>query len=145
MIEALPDATPVTTPVAAFTVATAVLELLQVPLLLFPLIANVVVAPTHTDEAPVTLPAFGRPFIVILAEAVELPQLPLTLYVIVADPAATPVTTPVAGSTVAVALLLLLQLPLPVPLLVNAVVEPMQTVEFPLTVPAFGSAFTVIT
>ena len=79
MIDALPGATPVTTPVAAFTVATAVLELLQVPPLLFPLIRNDVVAPTHNEEAPVTVPAFGRPFIVILADAVELPQVPVTV------------------------------------------------------------------
>ena len=62
----------------------------------------------------------------------------------VAFPAATPVTTPVDVFTVAAALLLLLQLPPSVPLLVNVVVEPAHTVEVPLTVPAFGRAFTLI-
>jgi len=61
----------------------------------------------------------------------------------VADPAATPVTTPVVAFTVAAAVLLLLQLPPPVPLLVKVVVLPAHNAEAPLTVPAPGRAFTV--
>ena len=62
----------------------------------------------------------------------------------VAEPAATPVTTPVAEFTVAAAVLLLLQVPPVLPLLVNAVLAPAQTVEAPFTIPAFGSGLTVI-
>jgi hypothetical protein len=58
--------------------------------------------------------------------------------VIVADPAATPVTTPDTGSTVAAAALLLSQVPPPVPVLVNTAVEPAHIVPVPLTVPAAG-------
>ncbi len=62
----------------------------------------------------------------------------------VTEPAAAPVTSPVTASTVAMAVLLLLQLPPPLPVLVNAVLEPSHKVAAPLTVPEFGSAFTVI-
>ena len=62
----------------------------------------------------------------------------------VAFPGATPVTTPVSGSTVAAAVLLLLQVPPEVPLLVNVVDAPTQIEDEPLTVPAFGVGLTVI-
>ena len=62
----------------------------------------------------------------------------------IALPAATPVTRPVAAFTDAAAGLLLLQVPPPEPLLVNGVDKPAHTVEAPLTVPAFAIAFTVI-
>ena len=52
--------------------------------------------------------------------------------------------TPVEEFTVATKLLLLLHDPPPVPLLVSVVVEPAQTADKPLTVPAFGSALMVI-
>jgi len=55
----LPAATPVTTPVAALTVAAAVLLLLQVPPLL-PLLVKAVVAPIQTDDVPpMAVPALG--------------------------------------------------------------------------------------
>ena len=62
----------------------------------------------------------------------------------VAEPAATAVTTPVTEFTVAAVVLLLLQLPPPSPLLLNAVFAPVHNVAAPLTVPEFGSAVTVI-
>lgn len=68
-----PAATPVTAPVTASTVATAVLLLLQVPPPL-PLLINVVPAPAHTEEAPLIVPGFGRGLIVILADESELPH-----------------------------------------------------------------------
>ena len=71
-----PAATPVTTPVPEFTVATAVLLLLQLPPVL-PLLVKVVVAPVHMVEEPLTVPASGRGLMVIFAEATELPQLPV--------------------------------------------------------------------
>ena len=63
MIIALPVATPVTTPVAGLTVAVAVLLLLQLPPAL-PLLDNVVVEPMHTDDEPLTVPAFNTGFTV---------------------------------------------------------------------------------
>lgn len=63
----------------------------------------------------------------------------------VAEPAATPVTSPVTGFTVAAAVLLLLQLPPPVPLLVNIAVAAAHSVLAPLTVPALGRLPTVTT
>ena len=71
------------------------------------------------------------------------PQLLVTVYLIVAVPEAIPLTTP-PDVTVATAVLLLLQVPeILLPLMVNGVVEPMQTVDAPLIVPALGSIFTV--
>jgi hypothetical protein len=63
--------------------------------------------------------------------------------VIVAVPADTPVTKPVAAFTVATAMLLLLQEPPAVPLVVNAEVESLQMFWLPLSVPAFGAAVTI--
>jgi hypothetical protein len=79
-----PAATPVTTP-AASTVATAPLEDAQVPPAILP--EKVVVAPTQTVLVPETV---GTGLTV--TEAV--PEQPLTVCVMVAEPAATPVTTP---------------------------------------------------
>ena len=71
------------------------------------------------------------------------PQLLVTVYLIVAVPEAMPLTTP-PDVTVATVVLLLLQVPgILLPLMVNGVVEPMQTVDAQLIVPAFGSLFTV--
>ena len=61
----------------------------------------------------------------------------------VADPAATPVTRPVEAFTAAMAVLLLLQVPPASPVVVNEVCALTHNVAAPLTVPAFGSAFTV--
>jgi hypothetical protein len=61
----------------------------------------------------------------------------------VALPAATAVTKPVTGFTVATRLLLLLQVPPVVPLLVNVVIEPAHSAAEPLTVPAFARALMV--
>ena len=71
MIE-LPAATPVTVPVAEFTVAAAVLLLLQVPPV--PLVVNGVDKPAHTVAAPLTVPAFATALTVMIAEAEEVAQ-----------------------------------------------------------------------
>jgi hypothetical protein len=75
---ALPAETPVTTPVTGFTVATALLLLLQLPPVA-PLLVNVAVAPAHIVEEPLTVPAFGRALIVIFEDEEEPPQLLLTV------------------------------------------------------------------
>ena len=90
------------------------------------------------------MPALRTGFTAILADAVAVPQGVVDVYLIVAVPAATPVTKPVVAFTVATAVLLLLQVPPLRPLLLNVAFAPAQTVAAPLTVPALGSAFTVI-
>jgi len=72
MVE-VPSATAVTTPVVALTVATAGLLLLQLPPPV-PLLVNVVDRPVHTDDAPVTEPAFAMALTVTSCVAVEVPQ-----------------------------------------------------------------------
>jgi len=58
-------------------------------------------------------------------------------------PVPTPVTTPVWGSTVAVAGVPLFQIPFGAPLLLKLTVDPTHTLERPVIVPALGNAFTV--
>ena len=89
-------------PDAAFTDATAGLLLLQVPPVL-PVLLSTVDRPVHIDPAPFMVPGLATGLTVTRCEAVAVPQ-PLeevTVYMIVLLPGATPVTTPVAGSTVA--------------------------------------------
>lgn len=73
MIIALPAATPVTIPVAEFTVAAAVLLLLHAPPLI-PLLVNGVDKPAHTADDPVTVPAFATAFTVMVAEVEDVVQ-----------------------------------------------------------------------
>lgn len=100
------------------------------------------VVPTHTDEAPLIVPAFTEAVTVICFVAVALLQ--PTVYVIVTVPADTPVTTPVLLFTVARAVLLLVHTPPDVPFVVNCIVDPVHTDEEPLIVPAFEAAVTEI-
>jgi hypothetical protein len=69
VIITVPADTPVTTPLA-FTVAMLVLLLLHEPPAV-PLLVNVLVDPTHTDDPPLIEPAFGAALTVIdfVAEA----------------------------------------------------------------------------
>jgi hypothetical protein len=78
------------------------------------------------DDAPVM--AAGTAITVIVAVAVT----PYTTYVMVAVPAATPVTIPVDEPTVATPVLLLLQTP-PGERLLSVVVLPAHTVDAPVT------------
>ena len=71
MVE-FPAATPVTMPVAAPTVATDVVLLLQVPPAI--LLLKLMVAPAHTVEAPLIVPALGTGSTVMVADAVADPQ-----------------------------------------------------------------------
>ena len=143
LMVAVPAATPVTTPVAAFTVATDGVRLLQLPPVV-PLLVKVAVDPTQTVAAPLTVPAMAAGFTVITLFELNVPQLLVTVYLIVELPAATPVTTPVDAFTVATDVLRLSQLPPVLPLLVYVVVVPAQIGDAPLTVPAFRIVFTVI-
>src|SRR5450432_187727 len=111
---------------------------------MLPLLVNVVADPGQTVVAPVIAPATGSGLTVISADAIEAPQVLVTVYFMVAVPDALPVTTPVLEFTVATTVLLLLQVPTLVLLLENVVVAATQTEEAPLTVPAFGSGFTVM-
>ena len=73
MIVALPAATPVITPVIEFTVAAAVLLLLQLPPEL-PLVVNVVDRPAHIDTTPLIVPALATAFTVTNCVVADVPQ-----------------------------------------------------------------------
>jgi hypothetical protein len=140
-----PEATPVITPVVLLTVALPVLLDVQVPPL-FPLEVNDVVAPIQTSCVPLNVPALGAAVTVTVRVAVALVEqgeVAVTVYVIVAVPAATPVTTPVELFTVATAVLLDDHAPPLFPFEVNVVVPLTHMFCVPLTVPALGAAVTV--
>ena len=135
----------VTFPDAALTVATALLEELQVPPG-SPLLVKVAVAPVHKGEAPLTVPALAFGFTVNFLKAdTGLPQPVFTVYVILVVPAPTTVTTPDILLTVATDVLVLLQVPPAAPLLLYGVICPIQSGSEPLIVPADTFAITVMT
>lgn len=104
MIVAIPAVTPVTRPDEVGIVAVAVLLLLQVP----PDVALVsdVVAASQTLAVPAIAAGSDATF-----TEIERKQPGETKYVIVAAPADTPVTMPLADPTEAMAELLLVQVP----------------------------------
>ncbi|CAA9194362.1 hypothetical protein FLACOL7796_00074 [Flavobacterium collinsii] len=77
---------------------------------------------------PDKVPAFGAAVTVTVLVAVAFPQppVPVTVYDIVAVPAATPMITPVEAFTVATPIVPLDQLPFEFPFVVNVVVPPTQ-------------------
>ena len=91
-IVVLPVETPVTTPLE-FTVATVVPRLLHTPPA-SPLLPKLIVEPVHTDDKPLIVPALAIEFIITGYVTFEEPQLLLTLYFTVTEPAVTPVTIP---------------------------------------------------
>jgi hypothetical protein len=139
-IVAVPAATPVATP-DALMVATHAGEALQVPPITEE--ANGVDAPAHTALLPVIVPADEPVLTVMIWVAVAAPQLPVTVYDIVAVPAETPDATPdeliVATDGEA-------ELHTPPPtVLLNTVYEPTHIVEPPVIDPALAAGLTVIT
>ena len=104
---------------------------------------NEALLPAQIVVLPLIAPV-GRAFTVtdFCAELVH--PLVITVYIIFAEPAPTAVTRP-EPLTVATEILSLLHVPPASPLLLNDAVEPMHGGEVPLTVPAFGLLFTVIT
>ena len=101
-----PPDMPVTTPVVAFTVATAVLPLVHEPPV--GLLPRVIVAPSATGVLPVIAPGSGF----TVSTAVEIQPVP-KVYVMVVVPPAMPVTKPVVVFIVPAAGLLLLHVPPP--------------------------------
>ena len=83
----------------------------------------------------------GSAFTTSVAVTNDDPQVPETVYVIVADPAVTPVTLPVA-SMVATAVLLLLQVP-PAKLSLSILVPPTHSLSVPVIAGITGAALTV--
>lgn len=136
----VPAITPLTMPVAEPMVATAVLVDDQMPPVI--LLLNDVVAAGHTVAVPDIVPASVVELMVTTRVAAAVPQLLETVYEMVDDPNATPVTIPVDEPTVAVVVLVDVQTP-PVAVLLSVVVAAGQTMEIPEMVPAFGKGFTV--
>jgi hypothetical protein len=126
VIVAVPAVTPLIAPVELFTVAIAVLSELQEPPAV-PSLVNVVVPPTQIACVPLNIPAIGAAVTVTVRVAVtfEHPPVPVTVYVIVAVPAVTPLIAPVELFTVAIAVLSELQEP-PATVELNAVLPPIQ-------------------
>ena len=119
----VPAVTPVTTPVVAFTVATAGSEEVQLPPEV-PLLANEEVPPIQMACVPDNVPAETGAVTVTTKVASALGQdpVPFTIYFMVDVPAATGVITPVVPFTVATLKLLEVQAPPASPLEVNVVV-----------------------
>ncbi len=63
---------------AGLTVATAGVPLLHVPPMA-PLLLIMMVEPAHTEDAPFIVPALGSVLIAIVNDALEVPQLLVTL------------------------------------------------------------------
>jgi hypothetical protein len=144
VIVVVPSPIVVITPLG-LTAATAVFDDDQVPPA-SPLDDKVVVAPWHKDETPLITPAFGPDKTVIVIVAKSDPEQdpdPFTVYVIVAEPAATPVTTPEL-LTVATEVLEVVHAPPASPFEVIDVVLPTHTLAVPLNVPASGPVVTVM-
>jgi hypothetical protein len=94
LIVAVPTPTAVAVPVLAFIVTTDVLVLLHTPPGV-PLLVNVELLPIHGVEAtPLIVPALAAAFTVSALMAEAEPQLFVTVYFTVTEPAAVPVTTP---------------------------------------------------
>jgi hypothetical protein len=139
VITDVPADTPLTTPVIEFIVATAPVADVQTPPAV--VLVSVVVDPIHALAVPPIAASVGKAFTLTVACAVEIHPFVVTVYVIVAVPAATPVTTPVEASTVATALDDD-QTP-PAVALVNVVAEPAHTSVVPLIAATTGRALTV--
>ena len=138
---ALPAEIPVTIPVDALTIATAVLLLLQLPPVMVD--ENVALLSTQICWLPLTIPADGAAVTNMfrLAVAGLQPPSPATVYVMEAVPADIPVTIPKEASMVATDKLLLLHTP-PVTVEVSVDAPPVQRVWIPESVPAEGGAET---
>jgi hypothetical protein len=137
---AVPAATALTIP-EGDTVAMEALLLDQVP----PVTESVkeTVPVPQMREAPEIVPAESELITVTVAFAVVVPQLPVTVYVSVVVPAATPVTAPVA-EIVAMEVLPDTQVPEVDPVVAYDVVEPTQTGLMPEIAPAVAFGVTVI-
>jgi len=137
---ATPVAMPVTMPELPIA-ATPLLLLLQDPPEV--VLLKAVAAPTQTAAEPVIVPAAGNGFTVTVVVANAVPQLLVAVYVIVAVPAPTPVTTPVLPMEAIDVLLLLHEPPAVLEELLNVTVAPAHTVEEPVMLPAATDGLTV--
>ena len=137
---AVPALTPVTNPVEAFTVATAVALLLHIPPV-SPLLVYVTAlgAPIQIGVAPLTVPAFAFGLTVTNCDVVAVQpfaSFTITLYVVLAVNAGV--------VNVAVELNPVPQSYIVPPVPVRVVVVPVQIVVVPV-IPAVGNGFTVTT
>ena len=122
-----------------FTVATAAFDVVQTPPAV--VLVKIVLEPIHAFVVPAIAANVGKAFTLTVVCAFATHPFVVTVYVIVALPADSPVTTPFA-STDAIVLSDDVQTP-PVVALVNAVVDPSQTSVVPVIAATTGIAFTV--
>ena len=141
MITAVPDATPVTTPLAEPTVAIPVLLLDHVP----PLVVLLHVAddPLQITVDPAIVCGVGAVIVTVFVAVLTQP-LTVTEYVINDVPAETPVTMPEEEPIVATPVLPLVHVP-PLEVLDKVPVAPEQIEVVPEIVCAVGEPFTTVT
>ena len=140
MINEVPAATPVITPVEEFIIALAVVPLVHTPPVV--VLVKVVVDPTQTDCDPVSSLTVGRAFTVTVRVAVQTQPLTfITEYLISELPAEMPVKTPVEAFIVALAVVPLVQTPSPVAL-AKVKVDPTHTAFVPVMASTVTKAFT---
>ena len=106
------------------------------------MLVKIVVEPTQALFVPAIAASVGNAFTLTVACALDTQLFVVTVYVIVAVPAATPVTTPVLEFTVATAVFDDVHTP-PAVALVNVVVEPAHTSVVPLIAATTGIALIV--
>ena len=133
----MPAVVPVTIPIDD-TVA-LLLVALQVPPVT--LSVRVVLDPAQTDDAPVIAPALGSGLIVITFVVVALPQLLVTVYIMVSVPAIMPLTTPEPDTN---ALPFVVLHDPPVAEGVSVIEAPTQTADSPDMVVVAGAGLTAI-
>lgn len=133
----------VTSPVVELTEATAKALLLQAPPA-SPVEVYVAVAPTHNGDVPDIVPAFGEGVTFTGMVAKTVPHVLVWVYVIVAEPEATPLTEPLVELTLAILLALVVQVPPVDPDEVYVAEAPTQSGDVPVSVPALGSGRIVI-
>ena len=139
MIVAVPADTPVTVPVIEFTVATDAFDVVHTPPEV--VLVKIVLEPIHAFVVPPIAASVGNAVTFTVACAFDVQPFVVTVYVIVALPADTPVTTPLA-STVATAVFDDVQTPFEVAL-ESAVVEPAHTSVVPVIAATTGRGLTV--
>ena len=135
-----PEATPVTTPPDTVALLLLASHALYRPPVV-PLTLSVTEDDTHTESAPLILPAPGDELTVIAVIALSVPQLLVTTYFIVSTPPLTPVTNPVA-LTVARLVLVLPQAP-PGNTSLSVVALPSHTTVAPVMAGTVSDEFTV--
>jgi hypothetical protein len=140
VISDVPAVSPVTSPVAGSTVATAGIALDHTPPAV--VLVHVSVLPIHKVDIPVIVWAIGAVIVTVCVAVLTQPPT-VTEYIISDVPEVTPVTNPVAGSTVATAGVALDHTP-PAVVLVQVSVLPIHSGDTPEIICATGAVMVIV-